>query len=448
MNSRLKFIAADTACLGIMLYALICHYSLFGLVSFFIGGLLLYLGTLVGKNIKVYGLTFALDYIIFIMTLTLFGIWFPYIVGNSNNFAELRNRSSGWWILFAFLSGFCIYVANKVKSWVLHKFFLHLSVPMIIIVLLLFFRLRFFLLYPIIATALVFFIIDTYKCKMIMQKDNGFIYKKVTYSYGISIFISFQLLVFEMIAPTYINSFFLNLNSIKNIFCSALSTRNVVVFVVFMVVLSAVCRCFVGVNNNSGADYRDACLFLSIGGFAASLAMYLVHTSVNTFIVLSSLLILLTYIQFNLIEYSNNWNKLKGKYSDKYLVIIAILSILAVLSELFVHKHSLVSWIVSICGIIFVLASKKIPSEKSPVWLKNNISYQATLIAIFIFIISVVLIEKMTSDVLLFAIYTFLISSLGLWVFGHKDGVTREYFKYFKLFDCIMYGASCVLLVL
>ena len=80
MNEKtIKFVSTNICIMIILLVVLISHYSLIGLISFFVGSILLFFGTLLDDKKANNGVTSKLAYIVFITVITLFGMWLPFV---------------------------------------------------------------------------------------------------------------------------------------------------------------------------------------------------------------------------------------------------------------------------------------------------------------------------------------------------------------------------------
>ena len=75
----------------LLLIVLISHYTLVGLISYLVGSLLLFLGTLLDDKKANDGVACKLSYILFITTLILFGMWIPFITKTKPHFEPQGN---------------------------------------------------------------------------------------------------------------------------------------------------------------------------------------------------------------------------------------------------------------------------------------------------------------------------------------------------------------------
>ena len=111
-DKMIKFVSTNLCVVILMLVVLISHYSLVGLISFFVGSILLFLGTLLDDKKANFGVTSKLSYIVFIATLTLFGMWLPFVLKNKIHF-EPMGKANVWGIIISLGLAFIFFIINQ-----------------------------------------------------------------------------------------------------------------------------------------------------------------------------------------------------------------------------------------------------------------------------------------------------------------------------------------------
>ncbi|MCD8028135.1 MAG: hypothetical protein LUF02_05650 [Erysipelotrichaceae bacterium] len=264
MNKKyIKFTSANICAMILLLFALFSHYTLIGLVSFLVGSVILFLGTLLDKNKAELGVSNKFSFMTFISVLTIFGMWIPEIMDNKilNSYHSTPNIfgiiiSGILFLIFASVS-----TAECFKHYVLKRCFKSSGLASLFYCALCFFSIS-IISYPIILlTVIIFLFADIYSCKYNLYNTSNFSDTKPDKAYWMAFLIGVFLIIGNIISPVYFSSISQS-NELHKIFGVLLSGYNVPIFVMLMIVLTGI---FMYADNISKTnDAADSFLSLSL----------------------------------------------------------------------------------------------------------------------------------------------------------------------------------------
>lgn len=467
-KSKMKFILSNVVCILVMLSVLINNYTLIGLIAFLVGSSFLFIGTMVEKEMHEYGVSALFSFYVFIITITLFGIWTPFVIehkhlisfpktGNDFNFIGMF-VGFGLFILFAMIAG------SDKTNFYLKRVFKYIGMACLFLGVYSIISKNLKNIYLFFIIALFFAVCDIYRFK---TRDDDPEYKstvKPDVSYWMGMLISAYILFVEIFSSGYLNEFTLQSNykidqlikkeqlelllsksSLLVKFDNLFSFGNVLIFVLAMIVLAAV---FIYADNSySETIYHDSFLVLSLGGFCLIIRVFLSNCNILTFLIM--IVSLIVYVFF-MLSMRNKKNIEKGNYKsnlvhslvkkNKYapLAFSVGLSIFTLFSIKFVFDGFIVSWLTLILCIVFLLCIRKAFNGK---WTKNSLYWQMILISIFAFCLSVAFKNQNIENSITLLVYTLIVTSIVIWILGLRNPIwtgSKKAYLVASIFDCVV----------
>lgn len=466
-KTKMKFILSNVVCMLVMFSVLINNYTLIGLITFLVGSSFLFIGTMIEKEMHKYGVSALFSFYIFIITITLFGIWTPFVIEHKNSiFSKIGNGFNpigmvlglGLFILFAAIS------SSKKTNFYLKRVLKYIGMACLFLGIYSIVSKNINNCYLFFVIALVFAVCDIYRLK---TRDDDPDYKdtvKPDVTYWMGMLISAYILFVEIFANGYLNEFTLQsdykidqlikkeqlelllskstlLVKLDNLF----SFSNVLLFVIAMIVLAAV---FIYVDKSySETIYHDSFLALSLGGFCLIIRAFLSNCNVLTLFILIAALI--AYIFF-MLSMRNKKNIEKGNYKSNLVHLLVKknkytplgfsvgLTIFTLFSIKFVFDGFIVSWLTLILCIVFLLCIRKAFNGK---WTKNTIYWQMILISIFVFCLTVAFKNHNINSSILILVYTLIITSIVIWILGLRNPIwtgSKKAYLVASVFDCVV----------
>lgn len=447
MNKKyIKFTAANICTMILLLFTLLSHYSLIGLISFLVGSVILFLGTLLDNNKTEFGVSNKFSFTTFISVLILFGMWLPKIFEQKFLY-KFGTNINIWGAIISFVLFFAFSMAStseRFVNYVMKRCFKYAGLAALLYCAYCFLSIS-LTSYPIVLIAVIVFLLsDIYSFKNNMYKTSHYSDTKPDKAYWMAFLIGSLWIIGNIISPSYF-SLISQSNELQKTFAELLSGYNVPLFVMLMVVLTGI---FMFADNISITnEAADSFLTLSLAGFCISLRTYFSFSSVETFIILVASIILYLVFGFSIVSMDKAENTypiyaLLKKNCYAPLIISISITLFTVLSIIFVKAGYLIPLITLICGVTLALVARKIFNG---FWIAETMRWQMILIAIAAFTISIAFVNKNVNDTLTFIILSFVISSISMWALGIRDGVWDNRFTVSKVIDCVLMGVISLL---
>ena len=441
--SKTKFIVADLSVMLLLLYILINNYSMIGVISYLVGSSFLFAGTLADKDKSDFGLSNKLSFYVFIITSTLFGVWFPFIQKNKNAIKSLsQDNIAGVVIglaLFVVLSltassdAMNPYVKRTIKYIGLYGLCLgaySLVNPKLTHCITL-------------GVVVIFFgLCDIYSYKTKADDPDYKSLIKPDASYWMALGINSFLIFVEAFSRGYLDkvSFYLNFKINETLSIEEINTEimnasplvrvdeflsgiNIFILIMVMVILAAIC--FYLDKTYISSECNDVYFILSVIGGIILFKTFLVNRDLITSIIFIISIIALYYI--GLLLRSSRKAKLNNSHNvirellDKGIFVPLLFPVGITLffsySIYYLHKGFMVAWITLILLSILVIVIRKNLKNS---WVKDSIYWQIIMVSIFVFNIVLSFVQKNTTEVLSLLVYLLVISSLVNWTVGIK----------------------------
>lgn len=451
MTSKIiKFVSVDCAVTLLLLFTLIGHYTICGLISFLIGSALLFLGTLFDKKKAELGVSIKVSYIAFITILSLMGMWLPRLIENINKSFTLQPKFSFWVllgiILFPILAGIS---SNNSMNFALRRILKYLALISAAFAIFMFFSLKLIGLALVGCVIIFFCICDIYTCKTGIYKTQDYSLIKSDAAYWMAVGISIALIVFSIMSNTYFYSFISNAESIIKLLSGLLVGINVPLFAMIMIALTALFMYSDNISKTSNA--ADSYLSISLGGFCIVLRTFVSFCSIETLVLLLIAVAVYLVFGFSIVSSHSTENVTNPVYKlillNNYapIIISMVVTLVTAVSILFVYAGYLISFITLILGLILIFVSKK---GFIGFWIASTMRWQMILVAIALFSISISIVKHTTSTSIGFVIFAFVISSLVMWANGIRDGVWDNKYIVSKVLDCVLMGTISIFAVI
>lgn len=428
-----------------MFVVLISHYSLVGLISFFVGSILLFLGTLLDDKKANFGVTSKLSYIVFITTLTLFGMWLPFVLNNKLHF-EPMGKANVWGVIISIVLAFIFFImagSSKFNHYLVRRCLKYAGQ------ILAFLGFYFFWDLPLVSfrytvfTVIIFLLTDLFSTKYKKYNMNEFTDKNDDKAFWMAFLLNLCYVVLNLFYRQYFMKFVTN-EAITQRIEGITSGFYVPLFIILMVVLTVI---YVVLYERAKVfNYSmiaDAFFTLSLGGFVLLFRIFESNRSIESFIILSLATLLYLLFLYS-IPSTNSGSKKNPIYylfrinGDAHILISLIITVLSIPGIIFAKKGYIIPIAFFVAAAIIV-SLVFIKCQGS--WVKNNIRWQITLICILVFVISIAVVNSTLNHSLLFLILLCCVSSLGIWTIGIREDIVK--YNYQEIIQCITCVASC-----
>ncbi len=426
----IKFVPANICVMTLLLVVLISHYTIIGLIAFFVGSLFLFLGTLLDNNKANNGVTSKLSFIIFMIALTLFGMWMPFIFKNKFHFEQLRQVNT-WEIIISLALGFIFFImagVDKFKHYVVRRCLKYSGQVLFLLAGYYFWNLPISTFYLTVITVVLFLLTDLFSTKYKIYNENDFKDINNDKAFWMAFFINLCLIALNLFYRKYFLKF-LTKNALTKIIEDITSGFNVPLFIILMVTLTAVF--IVLYEKPKDFSYNmtsDAFFSLSLGGFVLLFRIYESYRCIESFIVLSTGVLL--YFVFGFSISSTNLGSRKNPVyyllrinRDVPIFISLIITIVTIPAIIFANKGYIIPIVFFVCSAIIILASFL---KFKNTWVKINIRWQIALLCVLAFSISVSFVNKNLNRSLFFLISLFCVNSLAIWTIGIREDIKKN----------------------
>ena len=454
----LKFLTANLCTLLLLVFALISHYSLTGLIVYLVGAGMLFLGTLGdSKNVR-YGVANKTGFYLFIACIILIGIRLPDMIpalrfdGSSNGFGKMSfgTGSPNFAAALPGLAGMIgfIIASSKVKSYVLKICFGSLAQTFGFLLFYGIFGLPIRTFPFIVAVEALFAFCRVYASKNIIYNGDSGASKRTAHSF-MALIICACVAVATLLYPGYAISA-TNGEHIAKLVKSLTEGFNLPVFVTVMAVAAALFMFSELKSDVKGS--ADAYLAVSLAGLAISIRVLLTHLSIGGAIICAASAVAYYLVGFSMLSFMPSSDKsnpiywMLGKGRFAAVLYSAIVSAMAAFSILFMYRGSIVSYLILVCGVVLALTSKRIFRGLAAA---EAIRWQIILLTVYAFTMSVSVINGTIGKTWTLLTAVFVLFSIVMWGLGLRDGVNLpKKYRAFKVAGCVIAGAISVIAVI
>ena len=293
---NIKFISTNLSVMILLLIILISHYSLIGLIAYFVGSLLLFLGTLLDDGKSTNGVACKLSYILFITTLTLFGMWLPFITKTKPRF-ETQGSVNIIGLIITIALAFIFFImssADKFKHYVARRCLKYAGQSMLFLAAFYFWNMPFNTYSIIVITVVLALLNDLYVTKYNKYSNNEFKDLNNDKSFWMAFLINLCTVAMNLFYRDYLQNC-ISKASLTKAIENVTSSFKIPLLIILMVTLSFI-FIYLQEKSNSYRDLSDGYLTLSLAGFALLFMVYENNKSIESFIILC--VAILVYLVF------------------------------------------------------------------------------------------------------------------------------------------------------
>ena len=426
-TKNIKFISTNICVMILLLIVLISHYTLVGLISYLVGSLLLFLGTLLDDKKANDGVACKLSYILFITTLILFGMWIPFITKTKPHF-EPQGNVNIIGIIISLALTFVFFImssVDKLKHYVVRRCLKYAGQSMLFLAVFYFWDMPLNTYCIITFTVIIALLGDLYATKYTKYNNSDFKDTNNDKSFWMAFLINLCIVAMNLFYRGYLQNC-MSKDSLTKTIERVTSGFNVPLFIILMLALSSVFIYLQGKSTNY-RDLSDAFLTLSLAGFVLLFRVYESNRSVESFVVLC--IAVLVYFVFGFSIPSAGVGSLKNpvyyiirsrKLSATVDIVSVCITLLSLIGIIFAKKGYIVPIAFGVCAAVIITASFVRLKDS---WIKINIHWQVTLFSILAFLISVSVVNKSINQVLPFLIMFFFVETIAVWALGVRQDV-------------------------
>lgn len=442
-NKNIKFISTNLSVMILLLVVLISHYSLIGLISYFVGSLLLFLGTLLDDKKSNNGVACKLSFILFISTLILFGMWIPFITKTKPHF-EPQGNVNLIGLIIALSLAFIFFVMSSVdrfKHYVVRRCLKYAGQSMLFLAVFFFWDIPINT-YPFIVVVVIIDLLnDLYATKYTKYNNNDFKDANNDKSFWMAFLINLCIVALNLFYRDYLQNC-ISKDSLTKTFEKVTSGFNVPLFIILMLALSAV-FIYLQEKSSSYRELSDGYLTLSLAGFVLLFRIYESNRSLESFIILCVAVFVYFIFGFSIPSAGVGTIKNPVYYLIRYRkvgvmidIVSACTTILSLLGIIYAKKGYIVPIAFFVCAAVIIIVSFLRLKDS---WIKINIHWQIALLCILSFLISVSVVNKSFDQALPFLAIFFIVETIAVWTLGLRQDVKN--YKYSE----IAQGFTCAI---
>lgn len=428
-TKNIKFISTNICVMILLLIVLISHYTLVGLISYLVGSLLLFLGTLLDDKKANDGVACKFSFILFITTLILFGMWIPFITKTKPHF-ESQGNVNIIGIIISLALAFIFFImssVDKFKHYVVRRCLKYAGQAMLFLAVFYFWNMPLNTYCIIAFTVIIALINDLYATKYAKYNNNDFKDTNNDKSFWMAFLINLCIVAMNLFYRGYLQNC-VSRDSLTKTIERVTSGFNVPLFIILMLALSSV---FIYLQSKSSnyRDLSDAYFTLSLAGFVLLFRVYESNRSVESFVVLCAAVFV--YFVFGFSIPSAGVGSIKNpvyyiirsrKLSAMVDIVSVCITLLSLIGIIFAKKGYIVPIVFWVCAAVIITASFVRLKDS---WIKINIHWQITLFSILAFLISVSVVNKSINQVLPFLIMFFVVETIAVWTLGVRQDVKK-----------------------
>lgn len=432
-QKNIKFISSNISIMILLLVVLISHYCLIGLISYFAGSLLLFLGTLLDDKKADNGVACKLSYLLFITTLTLFGMWIPFITAVKPHF-EQQGNVNVIGLIISIALGLIFFIMSSVdrfKHYVVRRCLKYAGQSMLFLAIFFFWDIPLNTYFIIVISVLIALLNDLYATKYNKYNNNEYKDANDDKSFLMAFLINLCIVALNLFYKDYLQDC-VTKESLTKTVERITSGFNVPLFIILMVALSFV-YIYIQEKSNSYRELSDAYFTLSLAGFILLFRVYESNISIESFIILCAAVLLYLVCGFSIPSagvgsaknpvYYLIRNKRVNVMIDIVSVVITLLSLVGII---FAKKGYIIPIVFLICAATIIIASFVKLKDS---WIKINIHWQIVLFSILSFLISVSVVNKSFNQSLPFLIVLFLVATISVWTLGVRQDTVKYRFS-------------------
>lgn len=428
-TKNIKFISTNICVMILLLIVLISHYTLVGLISYLVGSLLLFLGTLLDDKKANDGVACKFSFILFITTLILFGMWIPFITKTKPHF-ESQGNVNIIGIIISLALAFIFFImssVDKFKHYVVRRCLKYAGQALLFLAVFYFWNMPLNTYCIIAFTVIIALINDLYATKYAKYNNNDFKDTNNDKSFWMAFLINLCIVAMNLFYRGYLQNC-VSRDSLTKTIERVTSGFNVPLFIILMLALSSV---FIYLQSKSSnyRDLSDAYFTLSLAGFVLLFRVYESNRSVESFVVLCAAVFV--YFVFGFSIPSAGVGSIKNpvyyiirsrKLSAMVDIVSVCITLLSLIGIIFAKKGYIVPIVFWVCAAVIITASFVRLKDS---WIKINIHWQITLFSILAFLISVSVVNKSINQVLPFLIMFFVVETIAVWTLGVRQDVKK-----------------------
>lgn len=444
-DKMIKFVSTNLCVMILLVVVLISHYTIVGLISFFVGSILLCFGTLLDNKKANNGVASKLAFIIFMIVLILFGMWLPFILKNNFHF-EPQGQANIWGIIISLALGFIFFImagVDKFKHYVVRRCLKYSGQLLFLLAGYYFWNLPINTFYLTVITTVIFLLTDLFSTKYKKYNDNNFRDQNDDKAFWMAFLINLCLIALNLFYRKYFLKC-IEKGALTKLIENITSGFNVPLLIILTVVLTVV---FVVLYERS-KDFAykmtaDAFFTLSLGGFVLLFRIYESNRSIESFIILITTVLLYFIFGFSIPSTDFGTKKNPIYYllrldGDAHIFISLAITITSIPAIIFANKGYIIPIVFLGCSAIIILLSFMKFKDN---WVKINIRWQITLLCVLAFLMSVSVVNSNLNRSLIFLIPLFCVNSLAIWIIGIRQDIVK--YNYQEIVQFITCVASC-----
>lgn len=430
MNLKyVKFIPADLCVVILLLLTLMQHFTVVGLVAFLVGSLFLFLGTLLDKKKAEMGISAKLGFILFMTTLTLFGIWSPFVFRISPRFRVGETFYVGMVLSVGLSIAFFIMSGNKTfQHYVVRRCLKYAGQAMLFGAVFSLFGLPIVTYIPVLITVIIALLTDLFATKCFIFRSSGYTDKNDDAAFWMAMLINACFAAMDLFFGTYLADC-LTKTAIVKTFEGITSGFYVPLFIIMMVVLAAI-SLYVQEKEKSFVAMSDGFLTLSLGGFALLFRVFESNFAPQSFILLCAAVLIYFIFGYSIPSAGagNNSNPvyflLRYRSFGGMAAVISVTTTLPALVGIIYAKNGyLTSILFAVCGAAIIVAAF-VKCRNG--WIQNNIRWQVALVCVTGFAVSVAVLNSTLNRSAALLIGAFAVCSLAVWTLGMRQDEKRS----------------------
>lgn len=443
-DNNIKLLFTDCTISLILIMIMLRHFTIIGLISVALGGLLLFLGTFLDKEKAPLGVANKFSYIMFVFVLSSYGICLPDILKNNKKIGIGGGEIAIALLFFAVFVVVAV-IAGKVSNYAVMRIFKYSGIVALSMSVNAFVGLSEIYALIYLTVAAFFCICDIFSCNHMNARVTGFnsLINKDK-GYWMAMLICAIFLFMTIHSSVYVSHFVGSVANIKKVLVQMTDGFKVPLFCLMMLALSIVYHAIdrrLEVSSTS-----DTYLATSLLGFAIVLKAFSKRINAETLVVI--LVSLAVWIGFGLSYASkaqyqmSSADKLKQMWiSDAVSLSIGLISVFSIC---FVYEGYLFPFITLAFAVAMVIAGTKMVKG---LWVAEAVKWQLVILAIFIFTLSLSFANKATDSIGLL-VFTCVIMSLLIWALSIRKGNWDNTAMVIpKVLNCVLTAVICIVAV-
>lgn len=443
-DKNIKLLVTDSTVSLILIIIMLRHFTIAGLVSVVLGGLMLFLGTFLDTEKAPLGVANKFSFIMFSFVLTACGICLPDIIKNDRKIGTGAGEFAIALLFFALFVVVAV-VASKASNYAVIRVFRYLEVVMLAMGVNAFVGLPDIYCLIYVAVATFFCLCDIFSAKFMKARVYGYnILSNKDKGFWMAMALCAVFIFYAIYSSIYVNHFVGSAHGLKKSFVMMASGFKVPLFCLMMLALSVVYHAIDRKLESSSES--DTYLATSLFGFAIVFRVF--STKINAQTLVLFLATLAVWVGFGLNYASKTQKDLSETYKVKRMfkadAVSLAITLLSIFSINFVYKGYLFPYITLVFVVMMVIAGIKMING---FWIADAVKWQLVIVAIFIFALSLSIAKK-TTDCIDMLVFTSLIMSLLTWALSIRKGNWDNTSMVVpKVLNCVITAVICLVAV-